>query len=123
MPCVKRSDDRFLFSIDAAVINCPQINVDFCQLSRSGHYLIATMADLDDFFAKKDKKKSKKKFTTSDELTKKLDEKPVKKKERLVDQSEKDEAQVSRDFRLIAISAIAEAAANVLDQATHHYHN
>ncbi len=32
------------------------------------------MADLDDFFAKKDKKKSKtKKFTSSDELVKKLE--------------------------------------------------
>jgi len=34
------------------------------------------MADLDDFFAKKDKKKSKgKKFATTDELAKKLEEK------------------------------------------------
>lgn len=33
------------------------------------------MADLDDFFAKKDKKKSKgKKFTTTDEVAKKLEE-------------------------------------------------
>jgi len=53
------------------------------------------MADLDDFFAKKDKKKSKKKFTTSEELAKKLDEKVVtappqvpKKKERPVDVTE-----------------------------------
>lgn len=33
------------------------------------------MADLDDFFAKKDRKKSKgKKFTTTDEIAKKLEE-------------------------------------------------
>lgn len=33
------------------------------------------MADLDDFFAKKDRKKSKgKKFTTADEIAKKLEE-------------------------------------------------
>lgn len=33
------------------------------------------MADLDDFFAKKDKKKSKgKKFSTADEIAKKLEE-------------------------------------------------
>jgi predicted nucleotidyltransferase component of viral defense system len=36
------------------------------------------MADLDDFFAKKDRKKSKgKKVLTSEELTKKLDDKKV----------------------------------------------
>lgn len=54
------------------------------------------MADLDDFFAKKDKKRSaKKKFTTSEELVKKLEkaeEKP--KKERPVEQ-EGDANQVS----------------------------
>lgn len=55
------------------------------------------MADLDDFFAKKDKKKTKKKFTTQDELTKKLDEKPVKKKERQPE-NEKDENLVSTHF-------------------------
>lgn len=64
------------------------------------------MADLDDFFAKKDKKKSKKKFTTPDELAKKLDEKPVKKKERQVgEQSEKDENQVSNHFAKRAVVA------------------
>lgn len=48
------------------------------------------MADLDDFFAKKDKKKSKsvKKFATAEELTKKLEDtkkadKPIKKERTL----------------------------------------
>lgn len=38
------------------------------------------MADLDDFFAKKDRKKTKptKKFTTTEELAKKLEETPKK---------------------------------------------
>lgn len=53
------------------------------------------MADLDDFFAKKDRKKSKavKKFATADELTKKLDDPKQKsdvrpKKERPVQEGE-----------------------------------
>lgn len=53
------------------------------------------MADLDDFFAKKDRKKSKavKKFTTADEMAKKLDEPKQKpevrpKKERPVQEGE-----------------------------------
>ena len=38
------------------------------------------MADLDDFFAKKDRKKAKgKKFTTADEIAKKLEEKKIEK--------------------------------------------
>lgn len=53
------------------------------------------MADLDDFFAKKDRKKSKnlKKFATADEVAKKLEDttkkvdKPVK-KERVVQQGQ-----------------------------------
>jgi len=51
---------------------------------------IENMADLDDFFAKKDKKRSKKKYTTPDELVKKLEDKPTSmekpKKERPVEQ-------------------------------------
>lgn len=50
------------------------------------------MADLDDFFAKKDKKKSKKKL---EESAKKVDDKPTKKKDRQPDQYEKDEIHVS----------------------------
>lgn len=53
------------------------------------------MADLDDFFAKKDRKKSKavKKFATADELAKKLDDPKQKsdirpKKERPVQEGE-----------------------------------
>lgn len=42
------------------------------------------MADLDDFFAKKDRKKSKgtKKFTTTDEVAKKLEDTSFKKNEK-----------------------------------------
>lgn len=48
------------------------------------------MADLDDFFAKKDRKKSKgKKFATTDEIAKKLEEKKTEKpkKDKLTYQS------------------------------------
>lgn len=42
---------------------------------RADNLLSTSMADLDDFFAKKDRKKSKtKKFATSDELAKKLED-------------------------------------------------
>lgn len=59
------------------------------------------MADLDDFFAKKDRKKSKavKKFATADEMAKKLDEPKQKpevrpKKERPVQEGEEPSRQV-----------------------------
>lgn len=57
------------------------------------------MADLDGFFAKKDKKKSKKKGSTSDEMVKKFSEKdeksiPLTKKKQPVEHVEGSEVQV-----------------------------
>lgn len=74
------------------------------------------MADLDDFFAKKDRKKSKavKKFATADEVTKKLDEPKQKsdvrpKKERPIQEGEEPgRSAVSFTWRLGEITHISE---------------
>lgn len=51
------------------------------------------MADLDDFFAKKDKKKGKsKKFISSDELVRQLEQPVVTKEETKIENSENTEA-------------------------------
>lgn len=69
------------------------------------------MADLDDFFAKKDKKKSKnvKKFATTEELSKKLEDtkkadKPIKKERPLPQGPEGDETGNNTHVSLLILS-------------------
>jgi hypothetical protein len=54
------------------------------------------MASLDDFFAKRDKKKSGKKFTTTDEIAKKIEESD-KKAEKAEAKAKKDRPKMGED--------------------------